>query len=54
MGRAYGQLPSDVLGLRGVLSEVVCSMLDVAAHEIGGARLSESKGIMGTADVGSY
>lgn len=54
MGRAYGQTPSTVLGLRGVLPELVCTMLDIAAHELGASKLEGQKGLMGTLDVGSY
>lgn len=58
MGRAYGQLPSAALGLQGELPDIICLMLDAAAHEIGGVRLSEAAALkrapMGVADAGSY
>lgn len=59
MARAYGQTPSAILGFRGALPELVCTMLDLAAHELGAMKLEELRlagkgGPMGTLDVGSY
>ena len=45
MARAYGCRPSETLELIGVLPAVVCQMLDAAAHELGGRRLSGLKGV---------
>ena len=52
MGRAYGQRPSDLLG---VVAEgpTFCLMLDAAAHALGGHKLSGVQAFP-TIDLGAF
>lgn len=51
MGRAYGRLPSEVLGLD--VGPGLRLMLDAAAHEMGNRRLASVKGAFPNIDLGT-